>query len=209
MQPLAAGGNRVLDVTSGQQADVADTDKAAGAHVQPEAASELERIERKALLHTAVPVVRPREGDVAVLQCPQAVMRERHPVSRAAPICDHLSRATEGGLGVDDPFWSTGGPKPALEGGGLGQRRQFAGAGELPLWESLDQRGPEETAEAGAEDCAGEAEGRAAFPRAAARHPALAIGRACAAGDDAGQGGVMPQWRAPGVQHGDKAALGS
>jgi hypothetical protein len=38
VQQLAAGGNLVLGVTMGQQANVADTDKAAGEHVQQDAA---------------------------------------------------------------------------------------------------------------------------------------------------------------------------
>ena len=148
MQPLAAGGHRVLDVTSGQQAAVADTDNAAGEHVQQDVASERERIERQDLLHTAVPVVLPREGAIAVFQGLQAGLGERNPVSLAAQIVEHLSRAAEGALGVDDPVLSTGGPKPALEGGGLGQSRQCAVEGELTRVASLDQSGPEETAAA-------------------------------------------------------------
>ena len=184
MQPLAAGGNRVLDVTIGQPAEVADTDNAEGAHVPHEAAEALESIKGEDLLHTTVAVVLPREGDAAVIPCPQAVMGERNTLSRAAQIFDHLGRAAEGARGVDDPLLSTGGLKPALEGGGLGQSRQFAVEGALPRWESLYQSGPEATAAAGAEDFEGEEKGLAAYLRAAARKAALAIGRASAAGDD-------------------------
>lgn len=209
MPQLAAGGTRVLDVTIGQQAEGADTDTAVGEHVPQAAASALESPEREECLHTAVPVVLPRAGDAAVFQWPQAVMGERHTVRIAAQLGDHLSRAPEGTRGVDDPWLSTGGLQPAREGGWIGQRSQFAAEGALTLWGSLEQSGPEETADTGAADVDGAEEGLAPVLRAAARNPALAIGRESAAGNEAVQVGVMPPWLAPGVQHGEKADLGS
>ncbi|MCI0623618.1 MAG: hypothetical protein L0387_18485, partial [Acidobacteria bacterium] len=66
VEQATAGGHFFLAVAMGEEAEVADADKAGGQDVEAEAAEELEGFQRQDLFDTAVAVMLPTEPDAAV-----------------------------------------------------------------------------------------------------------------------------------------------
>jgi hypothetical protein len=108
IEQLAAAGDFILDLAIGQEAEVAEADKAAGQDVEQEAAKELDGVKGEGFFDTAVAVILPAEADAAVLDFQQAVVGDGDAVGVATEILDDLCRAAEGGLGIDNPALSAG-----------------------------------------------------------------------------------------------------
>ena len=130
------------------------------------------------------------------------MVADRHPVGVPGQVLQHLFRAAERRLGVDDPFGLGAGSEPALELARVGQRGELPMEGELALIEGGFDQGEELPPEDAAEDADRQEE--AGF----ARDPARAVGRQPAARHDAVDVRVMLQVLAPGVEDGQEADLG-
>ena len=199
----------VLDVTIGQEAEVADADKTGRQDMEEEAAEELDGREGEGFFEAAVAVILPAEADAVVFDFQQAMVGNSDPVGVATEILDDLGGAAERPLGVDHPAAVASGAQPTAKGLRIGEPSQIAEEGELPLLEGLQQGVPEEVAEAGAEDFNGQEEGLARFLGTAAGDPALAMGRQSSRRDDPMQMRVMGKLLAPGVEDGEESDLGA
>jgi hypothetical protein len=111
----------------GEQAEVADADKAVGDHVEQEATEELLGVELHDLHAVPVGVVAPPEADAALGQGDEAVVGDRHPMRVAAEVGEHMLGPGEGRLAVDDPGLPAQLGEPRGERGALGQGGQAPG----------------------------------------------------------------------------------
>jgi hypothetical protein len=82
---------------------VPDTDKTFGQDVKQKAAHELVRGNGHDSGLVAACIVPPTKRDVAAIEGNETVVGDGDTVSVAPEVTDHLLRAAEGGLGVDDP----------------------------------------------------------------------------------------------------------
>lgn len=88
-----------------QQAVVADADEAFGQDMQEEAAQELPGFESHDALPVAVGIIAPAETDLLSIEGGEAMVGDGHAVGITAEIAQHMSRAAEGRLGVNEPFF--------------------------------------------------------------------------------------------------------
>jgi hypothetical protein len=121
----------------------------------------------------------------------------------ATEIAKDLTRAAEGGLGVDDPLEGSGLIEKEREGGRTGQRGERAWEAQLTSIEGELEAGEEKTTEQARQDAYGQEE------TGARRDPALSIEREPAAGDDAVKVRVVKEVSSPGVKDGQKADFGA
>lgn len=96
----------------GEEAEVADAYEAAREQMQQKAPQELIDGQRHQLLLVAMGRVAPAEGDVAVFQSNESVVRYGNPMGIGAEISQGMFGATERTLGVDDPVLSKQGSQP-------------------------------------------------------------------------------------------------
>jgi len=87
-----------------QQAVVADADESAGQNVQEEAAQELDGVEGHDALLAAVSIIPPAKTRTLSVEGQQAMVGDGHAVGIAAEIAQHMGRAAEGRLGINEPF---------------------------------------------------------------------------------------------------------
>ena len=123
----------------GEQAEVANADRAGGQHVEQEAADEFDRIEGHVLGAGVIRVVFPVEADAAVFQSAKPVVGDGDARSVASQILEHTPGSTEGRLDVNHPFEVSGCFTQGLECGRLCQIAKFAGKMELAFAKSLSQ----------------------------------------------------------------------
>src|SRR5215831_20178989 len=88
----------------GEEAIVADAMEAVRQRVQQEPADELVCREGHDLRAAVVAIIPPAESHVLVCDADQAGVGDRNTMSVAPEIGQHLLRAAEGRLGVNDPF---------------------------------------------------------------------------------------------------------
>jgi hypothetical protein len=100
----------------GQEAEGADANKAAGQHMQQEAAQELWGFEGHHSLAIAVGVISPAEGDLMVGEGDQAMVGDGDAMSVAGEIAEDMMRAAERGFGIDDPVLTEQGTQESAEG---------------------------------------------------------------------------------------------
>lgn len=118
------------------------------------------------------PVIFPLKSDVAVLQAQDALIGDGDAVGVAANVLQHLNRAAEGWLGIDDPRGAAQrheeAPEslPVMEGGQCPVELELTGGA------SLFQRGEEASAKLATEHA-----DRDQKTRMAAGNPAQVIGR--------------------------------
>src|SRR6516165_2816871 len=152
-EQLAGARDIVRTLTASEQAIVADAMEARWQHMHEEPTDELVRRERHHLVTrgTVEPVVLPFEGNVLVIVCDQAAVRDGDPVGIAGEIAQDFLGPAEGSLAVDDPFavaqWcQIGGERFRIaELGMLAEELQLAevvGGGEL-LQEQVTEQGGE------------------------------------------------------------------
>jgi hypothetical protein len=180
----------------GQEAVVADSDEAAGEHVEKETLEELDRSQSHDLLLVSVSAVLPAERDLILLHGNQALIGERDPVRVASQVIDNLVRAGHGRLRVDHPILSCGRREGGRNIGSLRCTETTRTPGFLEGREKL-------STEDDREDLHGEEE--AGFRG----DPPVACGGGAAAGDDRVDVGVKEQGLGPGVQDRDKPDPGA
>ena len=117
----------------GEEAKVADANKAFGEQVQQETAQELIAREGHDFLLIVVGGVTPAEGDLAVGQCDQAMVGDGDAVGIAAEILQHVLGSTEGWFGVDDPVFAEERTQPGREELGMGEGCEFSGHVQLAV----------------------------------------------------------------------------
>jgi hypothetical protein len=135
----------------GEKAVVANADEAFGQDVKEKAADELQRIENHGALSARLGVVLPAKGDLAVVNRDKPLVGDGDPVGVAREVLEHLLRAAEGRLGVDDPVFAAEVCPPACPTTSSRQRFELTMEGELALVEGLleiaEELAPEETAQ--------------------------------------------------------------
>src|ERR1700760_3047609 len=95
--------------------------------MQQETADELVGVERHELGFLGSSIIFPAELHLRVVDVDQAAVGDRHPMGVAAKIAEHLLRAAQGSLRVDDPFY-------------LAQRSQVRGEGRrLGKWREVSE----------------------------------------------------------------------
>src|ERR1700675_2621678 len=121
----------------------------------------------------------------------------------AAEISQHLSRPTEGRLGIDYPLDPSQVAEASGEGGGSRERCKLAEEAEFASRKGGTQFLEKQAAEEPREDAHRQEEPRATGD------PARVVERRTAAGHDAMTVWMMVQVLAPGVKHRDQADLGA
>lgn len=110
----AAGGEPGGPVAIGEPPVTANALEAVGRHMQQEAANEFVSLKRHGLRCAGVFIVFPPEGNVAVVEADQPVVRDGDAVGVAAQIVEYVPGVAERRLRIDHPL-------------GLGGRREKGG----------------------------------------------------------------------------------
>jgi len=94
---------------------VTDAHKPVRQDVQQEAANELVGVQSHRAQLIGIAVVPPTEGDFVVVDVQQPMVRDRHSMSVAAEVVEHLCGAAERSLGIDDPIDRANGVQKAIK----------------------------------------------------------------------------------------------
>ena len=94
-------------VSIAQEPVIANAVESTGENVEQESPNELLGRERHDFLLIVVAVVPPVEPDLAVFDLQDPMIGNRDPVGVAADVVHHLLGASEGRLGINDPFHIT------------------------------------------------------------------------------------------------------
>ena len=103
--------------------------------------------------------IAPAEGDVAIGESDQPGVGDGDAMGVGAEIAQHMFRAAEGRLGVDDPVVTEQHAQPCGEGAWLGKMQQAAVELELTAMECVAKSSDELAAEDAAEHADGQEEG--------------------------------------------------
>jgi hypothetical protein len=185
----------------GQEATVAPPVKAVRRDVQPQTAQQLHRIACQGAPAVAVLVVLRAQGPLAVLQRQEPVVGAGPTRGRTGQGREHILGVLPGLFGVDHPRLVAQGGEEAPPRRGRSELPTATHQGELALRVGLRQTGEGEAPEAPREAADGQAEVRPT------REPLGPLGRQAPGGEDPRQMGVLVPWLAPGVEHGQAAAL--
>lgn len=128
-----------------------DTHEALGQDVKQKPAHELLRGDSHDPLLVAARIIPPTKCNVAAVEGNEPVVRDGNTVGVAPEVTDHLLRAAESGLGIDDPVLTKQRSEKSREAVGLFQMLNRSGANQLFLPisapESIDKLSPEDLAE--------------------------------------------------------------
>jgi len=185
----------------GQEAEGADANKAAGQHMQQEAAQELWRLDGHHSLVIAMGIISPAESDLVVGEGDQAMVGDGDAMGVAGEIAEDMMRAPERGFGIDDPWVTKQGAQESAEGFLVLEGSKRAGEDQLALLESSFQSGDELAAKDATEYAHREEEGIAGMD------PAGVIGRKTSGRNQTMQMRMEQQVLPPTVQHGQEADL--
>ena len=183
----------------GEEAEVPNTDKAAGDDMEEEAPDEFLGVEGHDLHAVTVRVVLPAEAHDAVGGADEPLVGDRHAVRIAAEVLEDLRRPGEGSLGVHDPGVVAKVPEPGGEGVRIREGRDRAGEDKLAGGEGAVKGRQVLAAEDRREgaDREEEAGGRG--------DPASPVPTERAPGDDTVQMQVLGEILAPGMEDGRAA----
>jgi hypothetical protein len=106
-QELAAMLQLLFAISIAQEPIIANAVKPTGENVEEESPNELLGRERHDFLLIVVAVVPPLELDLAVFDLQDPMIGNRDPVGVAADVVHHSLGASEGRLGINDPFHIT------------------------------------------------------------------------------------------------------
>ena len=181
-----------------EEAVVADASEARRNDMQEESMEELGGREVHRLLRVSVFVVAISKRHAIVVERKDAVVRDSDPVSVGSQIREHLFGSAERRLDVGDPVGLGGAGQQQIESQAVGNdvRRKNQRAGVIGVGDGVLDEG----AEAAGESFVMEQE-RACRDA----HPAAAIEREAAAGNDAMDMRVKDQRLTPGVEHREQA----
>jgi len=185
---LAAESQRLLPVTVGQQAVVADPHETVRQDVEEKPAEKLLAGQRHLSEELAPRIVFPGEGHPLVVEASQALIGDRYAVGVARQIGEHLLRAAKRRLAVDHPSFTV----QHVEG------RQVGGGQLSALGRRLDRR----------EDFASKELSQDSYRKKEIRSapdPPVTVDRESAARHDAVQVGMQGQLLAPGMEDGQDA----
>ena len=87
----------------GQESEGTDADKAAGENMQQETSQKLFRGQGHLSLLVPVRIILPAEGNLVLFEGHKPVVGDGDAVSVAGEITQHMMRAAERRLGIDDP----------------------------------------------------------------------------------------------------------
>lgn len=135
----------------GQDSEVPDTHEALGQDVKQKPADELVRGNGHDSCFVAARIVPPTKRDGVAVEGNETVVGDGDTVSVASEVTDHLLRAAEGGLGIDDPVLAKQRSEERREALWLFQVLDRSGANQLFLpiraTQSIDKLAPEDLAE--------------------------------------------------------------
>src|ERR1700761_6831985 len=94
--------------------------------MQQEAADELIGVERHQLGFFGLSIVFPAKLHLCVVDVDQATVGDRHPMGIAAEIVEHLLRAAEGSLRIDNPLYLAQRSQMRGEDRRFGERRKIS-----------------------------------------------------------------------------------
>ena len=120
---------------------MADPDEALGQHVQEETAQKLYSVQGHALFLGVIPVVLDGEGDLAVGEIDDAVVRDGHPMGVGAQVAEDPLGAAERRLGVDHPVLAVQAVTQGRPIVGVGEVGGAAGQFELAVLVGLVESG--------------------------------------------------------------------
>ncbi len=153
-----------------QKAEVPDFDESAGQDMEEESPQEFGRVQGQELLSVAVTGISPAEGHLPVLEADQSAVGNRHAMSVAGQVLDHVPRAGKGATCVHDPVSTAEMAHQSMERGWVEERLECALQAELLFTEGCAEDGEELASKHAAEDLEG---WEKAF---AARNPARLVG---------------------------------
>jgi len=136
-------GERALSFAIGQKTKMADLDEAAWQHMEQEAAHKLQSIQGHGLLLVAVCGITPAKGNLTVLEAQESTVGDGDAVSVVSQVLNHMPRAREGLLDVDNPVFIFERPGKSIESSALLKRRQSSAELEL----AATKRAPEKSEE--------------------------------------------------------------
>jgi hypothetical protein len=128
-----------LDVSGCHEAEVPDPDEAFGEHMEEEATDKLERWQVDESVRSGLLISPGPEGHRLSIKGQESLVGDGHPVGVMAQVAEDVPGATEGGLGIDDPFHSSEFPHEPFEDRHVSPMPDLAGEGELTLLERLAQ----------------------------------------------------------------------
>ncbi len=200
-EQLAADRQLLPAVPVGQQSVMADPDESRRQHVEKEPPEELGRLQFHRPSLATLGVVLVPEPHPSVLHPDQPAVADRHPVRVPGQVLQHLARAAERRLGVDDPLGLDRIDEKAVEPICVGEPSQPATELEpAPL-----EGGPEARQELAPEDAAQHPDRQE--EAVMARDPSRAVGREPATRHNAMHMGVVLEVLPPGVEDGQEADL--
>ena len=171
--------------------------------MEHEAAQELFGGDRHLALLTAVSVVLPPEGNLAVGNGDETVIGDGDAMGISGQIVKYMLRPSEGAFCIDHPILAKERTKESMKGPLSGQCLEAAGKREFALTKGALQAGDKLAAKDAAQYLHGQEE------RVARMDPALMVWRQTTRGDHAVNVRMMLKSLAPGVEHTQKADLGT
>jgi hypothetical protein len=189
---------------AGEEAEMADADKATREYMQQEATQEFIDVKSQESLFVLVSGVSPAERDLVILEGNEPAIGDRNAMGVCAEITQHLIGSTERWLAVDHPARRIKLADQTAKQFGLSQAAKQAVKLELSGSVSLLERCEKLAAEDFAENPCGKKE--AIISRA---HPTGMIARQTAGSDDAVNVGMLLQFLIPGMENTEEADLGA
>ena len=169
--------------------------------MEQEASQELIYAQSYEPLLVAVRGIAPAEGDVAIGESNQPGVGDGDAMGVGTEIAQHMFRAAEGRLGVNDPIVAEQYPQPSSESARLGEWHQAAVELEFAAMEGAAESSDELAAEDAAEHADGKEEGTPG------RDPAGVVRRDAAGGKYAVNMWMKLQALVPTVEHAEEADL--
>ena len=178
-----------------------DADIARRQNMKKEPSDKLIGLEGHRLLTVLVGIIPPSEGNLAVLDCADAVIADGDPVGISAEVLKGPLGAIEGGFAIDDPLFTVQMPPERPEVSGVLEMVEMGGKDQVPSLEAIFEEAKELTSEQCRQDPHGNEE------PFAAGSPAAAVRRKAAPGDDTVEMGMAPEVLTPGMENTDHPYL--
>lgn len=186
-----------------EESEIANSDETAGQYMQEEASDEFLGVEGHRPLLTAVSIVAPMEGDLAVTNIDNSVVGDGDSMSIAPKIIQDFLGAAKRWLGIDDPFDLREWLQPLAEVFVISQISEEPIESELSLamgtFQGLEKASPKVSRK----NTNGKKETRTR------RNPSLSCGIEAATGHNAMEVGMKAKTLSPSVQHRHESDLGA
>jgi len=139
VEELPTETDTIPSLAIGEKAEVTHAVEAGGKHVKKKAPDELARVKAHDLLAVATiaTVVLPSEGNMVVIGLDDAAVSDGHTMGVTAEIGEHLVRAAERWLRINDPFDAASTREMAGERLVVVEMGEFVGEAEFPVSEGV------------------------------------------------------------------------